>query len=134
MENFYKQVMIEGKEENLPKEKGRYAVGIKGIPFSPLYLNAEDFNPAEDITKAKCNYRSSAKYWLESFDSYLQPVQLSVPSDEKVDKEYYPINFIKYLIWDCNWDLSQDRNGDLFWTDENGIDYDINAMYKYFMS
>jgi hypothetical protein len=99
--------MIEGKEENLPKEKGRYAVGIKGTPFSPLYLNAEDFNPAEDITKAKCNYRSSAKYWLESFDSYLQPVQLSVPSEELKKELLKQINHSKEVISEDNSPMSE---------------------------
>jgi hypothetical protein len=71
---YFKKVFIKS-ENDLPKVKGRYAVGIKGTPFHPLYLNANDFDPDVDLTKAKCNAVASKKYWLETFDWYLKPIK-----------------------------------------------------------
>jgi hypothetical protein len=87
-ESIFKKVFIKS-ENDLPKVKGRYAVGIKGTPFHPLYLNANDFDPDVDLTKAKCNAVASKKYWLETFDWYLQPLD---------EKEYLKDELIKF----CN--------------------------------
>lgn len=86
-EQLFKQVFIEGKEENLPKEGKRkmYFVGVKdNLEPEDVY---EWFNYKNPIMAD-----NQAEYWLNTFDWYLLPVPtqpLSELTDEMIEKEAY---------------------------------------------
>ena len=87
--------MLEGKTDYLYTFKDRWKNAFQFGKKTPIYdsqfivYSNNDFDPDVDLTKAKCNAVASKKYWLETFDWYLQPLD---------EKEYLKDELIKF----CN--------------------------------